>query len=358
MVVKMHTVCTTTPDREELRSIVDACSVAMVYSTQEYARVLECCVGGIPHWIIAYDGKIPVGMLPFLLQYSPDHGRVINSLPFHGTHGGCIVCDHAPQEMTRRLLLQGFMKTVRACHDLLSATISISFVEHDHALLYHSVVLPDTTDIRCAQVCTLPCASSLENALAEHTVAECIMARHKAARMVRKALRQNFVIRREESDEAWNALYTWQVEGAQRQGAKAKSQEQLFAFRNILRPEQRALWCAYLNGQCVAALLLTLHKPWVHYAIPAFDRQYSSQQPITALIYHAMCHYAGQDFAQWSFGGTPKESLHRFKASWGAEDVPYAYMTHVTPYGKKVFGGQHEELWKFFNGYYLYKRQS
>lgn len=342
----MHITCTTNPHTEELHGILHCCSRAIAHSTPEYARMLEHCVGGTAHWLVAYAGQEPVGMLPFLVRHHPEYGRVVNSLPFFGAHGGCLVRDDAPQQQTRRALLDAFKEHALGLPDVLSASISISFTEYENAPLYADTLHADATDMRRAQVLALP----------THNIAESIMAKHSTARIVRKALRQGFVIRCEEDDVAWQALYDMQAQAALRQHATPKTREQIFAFRNALNPGQRALWCAYADEKIIAALLLTLHTPWVHYSIPAFDVEYSSQQPMTALIYNAMCHYAEQGYTRWSFGGTPlaSESLHRFKAGWGAQDAAYAYMTIASEPIKKIFKEHKNAVLTAFSGYYVY----
>jgi lipid II:glycine glycyltransferase (peptidoglycan interpeptide bridge formation enzyme) len=115
-------------------------------------------------------------------------------------------------------------------------------------------------------------------------------------------------------------------------GGQAKPWEHFVALRECLEPAQRSLSVAMLDGRPAAALLLLFHGRTVEYLTPVIRHEYRARQPLSFLIYHGMVDAAGRGMASWNWGGTweSQESLHHFKAGWGADDHPYVYLIHAT----------------------------
>lgn len=342
----MQITITDRPPIQQVRHILEDCPQALLHSTPEFTQALAYGVEGTPRWILAVEGERAVGVLPFFELASPRWGTVINSYPFFGAHGGCLVHGDAQHVAVRQGLLSEFFQYVHSRERLISASISVSFLEYEYIEIYRDTLRPDAEDARIAQICTLP----------NHDICQSVMAQHSTPRAIRKSLRQNFSLTIDDSDQAWDFLHTMQEKNMSEKGMRPKTRQQTIAFRTCLRADQRVLHVAKLEGNLVAALLVFLHKPWVHYAIPVYEASIASKQPMTALIYTAMCAYAAAGYRFWSFGGTPlgNISLHRFKAHWGAEDKPYCYVTTASPYGKKLFSQYSAELLEDFQNYYVY----
>ena len=62
-------------------------------------------VGGTPRYLGAWSEGRLLGLLPtFVAEAGP--GRVLNALPWYGSHGGCVVEDG--RDDARRALLDGY----------------------------------------------------------------------------------------------------------------------------------------------------------------------------------------------------------------------------------------------------------
>ena len=346
----MQTTFTTALANDAQEYILQDCAEAIIHSTPEFAAVLKRSVDGEPAWIVAEAGGEPVGMLPFFLLRLPAWGTLLNSYPYYGAHGGCLVRRDAPAGEVRRGLLRGLREVALSQPDFLSASISLSFLEYDHHAVYDEAWQPDFVDMRRAQLYAIP----------QQDCAQTVMARHSTARTLRKALRQQFVIAADDSDAAWTFLQDRQERNMQKRGGLARTPAQMEALRRCLGPGQRTILVARHpdSGDLAAALLVMLHHPWVHYGIPVTEEAYASQQPMTALIYEALCRYGAQGYTRWSFGGTPlgNENLHRFKAAWGATDAPYAYMGWASARGRELFAAHPAAMLQAAKNYYVLPR--
>lgn len=318
---------------------------SLLYGSTEYRNFLVHAVGGTPTYLLALDGHEQiVGSLAYFRLEVPGIGAVINSLPWYGSHGGCmLVGDHAAD--VRRVLLLRYREAIS---DALSATIVLTSNEEVVVDEYRTILAPTAEDRRIGQMTPLPPASaSLEKDL------ETVLLQ-KTRNLVRKSLKQGFELQDRDDDDAWRFLYETHVENMQAIEGKPKPPEHFVAMRETL-PSRRLLVAA-INGTPVAALLLLYFNRTVEYVTPVIKHEYRSRQPLSFLIWHGMVDAIRNGYGWWNWGGTwiTQTSLHHFKAGWGAIDHPYTYLVCSSPAGLATLSANRSRLGELFPFYYTY----
>lgn len=319
---------------------------ASIYHSDVFLRFLRNAIPGQYFRLLAEDERGQVlGVLPFAQLDRPGVGTVINSLPWYGSHGGCLLAE-GESVATRTAMLACFRDYLDGLSGLLSATIILTPLEQAHVDQYCEILRPVTSDRRIGQVTELPVdGNALETRLLQ-----------KTRNLVRKALRQSFVLSVEDDDSAWNFLYLTHAENMAGIGGKAKPREHFQALRRSIPESRRRLYVAHLEGEPVAGLLLLYHNRTVEYITPVIKQAYRSAQPLSFLIWHAMLDAISAGFGWWNWGGTwaSQQSLHHFKEGWGAEDRPYTYLVCASSEGRERLAMHKHMLADLFPYYYAY----
>ncbi|MEI8394543.1 MAG: GNAT family N-acetyltransferase [Rhodospirillaceae bacterium] len=320
---------------------------ALIYHSPIFSHFLKACVGGEPAmWLAERNGELQ-GVLPWFTKRHPDFGAVINSLPWYGSHGGCLAAD----DDARAALLDIF-RNEAAAPDVLSATLILSPYEQDRLELYDRILSPTVLDHRLGQISSLPAAGTdLEQRL------ECMISQ-KTRNLVRKSLKQGFTEVVTDDDDAWRFLHRTHVENMSAVGGRAKPFDHFEALQATL-PDRR-LSLAVLDGEPVAALLLLHFHRTVEYIAPVIRVEHRSRQPLSFLIWQAMIDAVNRNFAWWNWGGTWVEqtSLHHFKAGWGGVDHPYTYLVIASNNGIHRLEQGGDEVFAAFPYYYIYPRSA
>jgi len=309
--------------------------VAQIYAHPRYHRALETMVGGRRVVALAGPASAPVGALTWL-ERETDAGRILNALPWFGSHGGpCIAADRPPAE--RIAVAAALAAAFRAAVDrdgVLSGTMILGFADDGpRRAAIEAALAPEAVDERIAQVTPLPPAVGEADEIGETLLRETFG--QKTRNLVRKGRRQSFDVSVRDDDAAWAALHALHAAGMEAIGAPVKPAAHLAALRTL--PEQdRGLWIAGEGREIRAAMLLLRWGGTVEYVVPAVDPDHRSRQPISVLVHAAMIDAVQRGDHRWSWGGTPagQDRLHHFKAGFGARDVPYAYLCRSGPGGR------------------------
>jgi CelD/BcsL family acetyltransferase involved in cellulose biosynthesis len=335
-------------DEPAYRDLVGADRRALVYATLEYRDFLARAVGGEPTTLVARRGGDLAGALPFFERSSPELGSVVNSLPWYGSHGGCTL---APGEGdgVRRALLEAFRERAER-PGVVSATTILTPAETAHAALYAESLAPRATDRRVGQVTGLPAPGEA----AEEELAATL--RQKTRNLVRKALRQGFVERVTDEDRDWDYLVATHATNMAAMRGKAKPRAHFDALRAALPRDWLRLSVAELDGRPVAALLLVRFNRTVEYLTPVIEHDFRPRQPLSFLIWHAMLDAVASGYRWWNWGGTwsSQDSLHHFKAGWGARDLEYVYLVQARPAAVDVLRAARDRAADAFPYYYVY----
>jgi hypothetical protein len=321
-------------------------SRAMIYATPGFQAFLSEAAGGsIAHLLAEDEGEL-VGALSYGLARRDGLGALVNSLPWYGSHGGCVGVRDAS---VRRALLERFRDEALPS-DVLSATLVLTPDETRFIGEYEAVLEPRAADDRIGQVTPLPEAGADLEARLEARLAK------KTRNLVRKSLHQGFVEEVADSDATWRFLHATHAENLAAIGGRAKPWPHFESLRRHIPAEQRRLSVALLDGEPVAALLLLAFHQTVEYLTPAIVNLFRPRQPLSFLIWHGLRWAAARGCRRWNWGGTWRSqgSLHHFKAGWGAEDHPYSYVVCATEPGLRRIREQREAVSAAFPYYYAY----
>lgn len=320
---------------------------ALIYAAPMFHRFLAAAVGDECHYLVARRGGAPCGVLPFFRRDVDGVGCVINSLPWYGTHGGCIGV--APGDAaTRAALVRAFSDYARDARPL-SFTLILSPEESLCTEEYLAGIEHVVTDSRIGQVTLLPVDGG-STALAATLL-------QKTRNLVNKSLRQGF--REEsgdESDAAWQFLCDVHTENLRAINGKPKPRAHFEALRAEIPPANRRLSIAWLGDEPVAALLLLAFNETVEYLTPVIRAEHRSRQPLSFLIWRSMHWAMARGCRWWNWGGTwiTQPSLMHFKAGWGARERPYTYVISAPPDAVARFRSGLDSFVKAFPYYYLY----
>lgn len=320
---------------------------ASLYSSLEYRSFLQAVVPGSPEYLVAVAGDRIVGALPLFVHDPRGAGVVMNSLPWYGSHGGCVLMS-ANDDFVRRALLAEYCR--RAVEtDALSSTLILLPGEQPSLGTYREVVRPAVEDYRIGQVTELPAAGD--------GIEDRLQARfeRKTRNLVRKALRQAFECAVRDDEESWQFLHRVHTENLQAIGGKAKPWPHFVALRERLPRDWRRLYVAADAGRPVAALLLARHRDTVEYLTPVVDAEYRSRQALSFVIYRAMLDAIHDGLRYWNWGGTwpSQQTLFHFKQGWGARESTYSYVVTSRDGGLRL-SALKPRLGELFPYYYVY----
>lgn len=320
----------------------------LIYSSPDYAEYLTSSVGGECACLLALENGAIVGSISYFRKTHPELGTIINSLPWYGSHGGCVLADDTRDDV-RKALLAAYMQDVAAT-DTLTATMILTPFEEKSKSVYESVIKPNFIDGRIGQITEL-----VENGPDVDNRLLAILSQ-KTRNLVRKSLKQGFSFHETDDEESWSFLFKTHQENIAAIGGKAKPLEHFQAMRSTIPPEMRRLFVATDGDKPVAAVLLLYFNKTVEYITPVILHDYRSRQPLSFLIYNAMLDAIGRGFRWWNWGGTWKtqESLYHFKAGWGAVDMPYSYLINASEKAVSTLKERREEIVSAFPYYYVF----
>jgi hypothetical protein len=334
--------------RTALLSRVES-DAALVYPHPSFIDFLVLATGGTARVIVCEQAGEVRGALPYLTLEAPGIGRVINSLPWWGSHGGCVLDPHSPDACEiRRQLLEHF-KAELSGPDLLSATVILPHVEEAHSALYNSILLPAAMDHRIGQITELPWDARTDESLMG-TFSQ------KTRNLVRKSLKQGFTEQVDDGDAAWDYLHRIHTHNIEVLGGTPKPRSHFESMRTTLPADMRRLSLAMDGETPVAALLVLYGGRTVEYVTPAVDVSARSRQPLSFLIWQAMVDALGRGMKRWNWGGTwiAQHSLHRFKAGFGAQDHRYSYFVVAREDGIATLRAYRAQLGRLFPYFYTY----
>jgi len=335
-------------DEAEYRELLLSDPEHLVYASPEYRDFLCAAAGGEPRYLAARDARGLAGCLPCFTAHVEGIGTIINSLPWYGRHGGCVLAPRVAFE-ARTALLERYAELVRA-PDVLSATMILAPGEDAHLDEYRARLRPVVEDLRIGQFTALPeDGAGLEDRL-ERAIPQ------KTRNLARKARKQGFELGVRDDDDAWRFLYEAHCENMLAMNGRAKPREHFAALRRRLPPAMRRVTLAFSGGEPVAALLLLYFNRTVEYFTPVIRHEHRPRQPLSFLIWHAMLDAAARGYRWWNWGGTwaSQKSLHHFKAGWGAVDRPYRYLVCATAHGIASLREHRVRLAQVCPYYYLF----
>jgi hypothetical protein len=294
----------------------------LLYASVAYRKLLTAYLEAEPVYLGAKDvhGRL-LGVLPAFLKKNERHGNIINSLPFYGSNGGVI--EHEGNAEVQKGLLKFFDEVARQL-DCAATTIITSPLE-PHGDLYQRQAVFDFKDQRIGQITPLPQQSE---SLANHLLS---MFSDPRPRNIKKAVKSGVKIRWSRDSGDMDFLYDTHRQNILAIGGIPKERKFFDQVLATTPAENYKIYCADIEGQPVAALLLFYFNQTVEYFTPSILDGYRTQQPLSLLIFEAMKDAVVEGYRYWNWGGTwlTQSGVYDFKKRWGTVDHPYFYYSRL-----------------------------
>ncbi len=316
---------------ERLAAVLQRTPEAPAFARPEYHRCLVRMTGGRLVRAFAGPADAPLGAMSWI-EGGPPGARVLNALPWFGSHGGPTVAADLPPDAAHAVAasLAARFREAAGESGVRSACLVLGLGDTgDRRRAIEEAFGPEVVDERIAQLTPLPPA---DPAIHERLLAETFA--QKTRNLVRKGLREGFDVAVRDDGEAWRRLHELHAAGMQAIGGPVKPASHLEALRS-LPAGHRELWTAGDEDGIAAAMLLLRWGGTVEYLIPAVAAESRPRQPISAIVHHAMLAAIHRGDRAWNWGGTGRgqRSLHHFKAGFGAREMPYAVLCRSGPGG-------------------------
>lgn len=310
---------------------------SMLYHTSAYGKLVSKITQSELHYkvVVNENGEI-VGALPLIIKEGP-LGKVANSLPFYGSHGG--VLTHSSE--AAHLLIDYFNSMTDV-----SRIASAVYIENPFAPPEFSSGLQyNYQDSRIGQWTPLSSKDGFDELMAKF--------HYKTRNSIRKALKNNISI--SINNDAWAFLYETHKENMSAIGGRAKPKE----FFDLIPYYFNAgsdynIFVAKKNGEPICALLIFYYNRFVEYFTPAIVQDYRSVQPLSLVIVEAMLDAARRGFLIWNWGGTWKSQngVYRFKNKWNTTNKEYKYFIRI--HNEKILSIDECDLSVLYENFYVY----
>lgn len=310
------------PPEEEAKyeAFVQKYPETLIYASTAYRYLLADYLDAEDQSLVAVSAKGEfLAVLPALLKRSPDHGTVLNSLPFY-SHGAVVGPDALP--IVKQALLAAFFDLARRA-DCVSATLITSPFEKDRDL-YSAHAPRECVSEHTGQVTTLKefKGTNDEEVLKKLTAPQ--------AETIRKALESGVTCRVSNTEADMELLFRMHRESAGTTGEIAK--ERLF-FQKVMQhldKKHYSIHVAEANGEPIAALLLLKYNRTVEYLVTGTVATGRLLQLLPLLVFKAMRHTANEGYSWWNWGET-RTALQRPDEleRWNTQDRGFHYYTKI-----------------------------
>lgn len=295
----------------------------LLYSSSKYRNILREMLGPNDRYLVAYSASGEIrGVLPTFVSAHRKYGRVLNSLPFYGSHGGII--EHRGDMSIRRQLMGSFADLAAQEECVTTTLISSPLDPYTEAQSLY--IPPGLTDYRIGQLKKLGrTRGDLDDTL--------MRSYHKSRRTdIRKAQKSGVKVQTRSSDEALQFLSDVHRQNMVSIGGLPKPDTFFMSIPKHFLPDvDFSVWVATVDEQPIAGLLLFYFNETVEYFTPVIVEGFREVQPMALLVHEALKDATARGYTWWNFGGTwaSQSGVHSFKSRWGAEDRPYTYHVKI-----------------------------
>jgi hypothetical protein len=308
----------------------------LFYYSAAYRRFLVDLLGCSAPYRLAVRGGEIVGVLP-LMAMDGRFGRVWNSLPFFGSHGGVLALDAG----AAAALYEAYAQLLEA-GDAVAATV----ISNPWAPLDERRLTFDLCDERVGQATDLgPLAGPLPDQFWDAIDSS-------ARRNIRKAERSG--VRVSTDCAAVGFLADCHTQNMSAVGGKPKTRRFFELLPGHFTPgEDYNVYVAEAENAAVGALLLFYYNRTVEYFVPATSEAARALQPMALIVATAMTEAARSGYRRWNWGGTwlDQEGVYRFKRKWNAAERRYRYYTRLID--RSLLSLRREELAPAYDGFYV-----
>ena len=301
------------------------CEDALFTHSWDYLTLLDKLIPTAKRNCIALkeDGRIR-GLLPSMTK-EYQGVKVVNSLPFFGSHGGVILRDNQDSSAAE-LLYAAWTRLSAEPNVLASTTIESPFNLIDSAKDYLTFT---HSDYRIGQVTDFPV-----QVLEEYSRKGLLAIFDKRARnSISRSLRSSLKLEIQDSPKDLYQVYDLHVANMKVVGGTPKPETFPAAVIDTFEyGKDYKVFTASDNGKLVAGLLVFYFKDFVEYFMPATRVEYRVDQPMSGLILLAMEDAVVRGCRRrWNWGGTwlSQTGVYDFKRKFGAVDYPYRYFSQL-----------------------------
>ena len=299
-----------------------------------YRDLLTEELGCESEYLVAREAGEIRGVLP-LMWTEDSGGRICNSLPYNGSHGGVLGADARADEA----LIDAWNERASDPSTLAATMIENPFRERQAPEPVHEL-----TDERFSQFTLLPAGGGEPEVMA--------LISSEARNNVRRAARRGVEIELDGS--ALPEVHRVHEQVMAGFGARPKSRRFFEAIGERLRPgEGFDVWIAHVEGEVAAALLVVRFAGVSEYLASGTLDGFRRHNPHPALVFAAMVEETRRGARIWNWGGTRDgmEGVFHFKRKWGSLAGRYRYFVRVND--RSLFDASPEELVTRFPGFYV-----
>lgn len=315
----------------------------LIYHSLKYKYFLESLLKDESCYLVAKENRAIRGILPIMVHHNDYYGSIANSLPFYGSNGSIV----ADNDDIFAALISEYLRLADEKGWLAGTIISSPFEKSN--LYVQQKVKPDLLDMRIGQITYLPCNNDdYKNSIFE-------MIHGSARRNIRKAIKSGISVCVDHSESSLDFLYKTHRENMKKINGIAKKKEFFEIFPKIFQKNQDYnIYVAYKEGKMIAALLVLYYNRTVEYFTPVILEENRTDQPLSLIIYRAMCDSVLKGFKYWNWGGTwiTQDGVYAFKKKWGSVDMPYYYHTYVFDNG--IMRLDKDQVLKNYGNYFVY----
>ena len=305
---------------------------SLFYYSVSYMLFLKRLLACESEYYIVLDNEKVVAALPMMFK-DGCLGKVYNSLPFYGSHGGIISCN----DIAKIMLIDKFNKL----SGLKGVAVNM-LVENPFCI--NNGINYNYSDDRISQYTNIKYVLDNDDSLLKTF-------HYKTRNMIRKAQKSSINV--VNNSMYLDFLYTTHLENMHQIGGVAKPKIFFDSINQYFRSGQDyRLYVALYDKKPIAALLLFYYKDVVEYFTPVIKKEHRSLQPMSLLIYRAMLDAGKEGYCYWNWGGTWKSQagVYRFKSRFAAVDRPYKYKVNLV--NNSILECSPEDLLAEYKGFY------
>lgn len=309
----------------------------MFTHTPHFHQLLEKTLGLKVHYVEVEGGAIPV----FVREGK--YGKMANSLPFYGSHGGFLI-DPAAIHSFRVDVVRQNLKNSFDCFLCDEDCLLSTMIESP---LVYNAFDGDYVDDRRLQMTPLHHTPDPKKEILENVVEK----RNRAS--IKRPLRNNIEV---VASQDFEPLYEMHEANMGTICAPPKPKVFFDSIPDTIPDDAYSLTYALKKGRIIAGLLLFYFKDFVEYFTPATDVNYRKEQGLSLLIFEAMAKAIRDGYHRWNWGGTSytgQDGVYRFKKGWGAVDWYYRYHTMAHGDIGDVLDASKEELLTEYPFFYV-----
>jgi hypothetical protein len=299
-----------------------------------YRDLLTEELGCEAEYLVAREGGEIRGVLPLMWREDPG-GRICNSLPFNGSHGGALGAD-AESEVA---LIDAWNE--RAADP---STLAATMIENPFREARAPEPLHGFTDERFSQFTVLPLGGGEPEVMG--------LISSEARNNVRRAARRGVEV--ELDDSALPEVHRIHEHVMEGFGARPKSGRFFEAIAERLRPgHQFDVWVARVEGEVAAALLVVRFAGVSEYFASGTLEGFRGHHPHPALVFAALVEETRRGARIWNWGGTREgmKGVFHFKRKWGSLAGRYRYLVRLN--APSLLDASPDELMERFPGFYV-----